>query len=91
MVSMDITPERIEQLRQIEEMKKKVLGSILTKEAYERLGRVRNVNETLANQVELYLLQIFQNGKIQNPITDEKMKRLLRALSEKKEIRIRRK
>jgi programmed cell death protein 5 len=86
-----VTPEQLEQLKQIEEMKKKILGSILTKEAYERLSRVKSVNEELANQVELYLIQIFQSGKIQKLITDEKMKELLKALSGKKEISIRRK
>lgn len=85
-----LTPEQMEQLRQIEEMKKKILSSILTKEAYERLSRVKSVNEELANQVELYLIQIFQSGKIQKHITDEKMKELLAALSGKKEISIRR-
>lgn len=81
----------IEQMRQIEEMKKNVMNNVLTKEAFERLGRVRSANPQLAGQVELYLLQIYQAGKIQNKITDGKLKDVLRVLSEKKEFRIKRK
>ncbi len=81
----------IEQMKQIEEMKRKIMNNILTKEAFERLGRVRSVNPQLAGQAELYLLQIYQAGKIQDKITDEKLKDVLRVLSEKKEFRIKRK
>ncbi len=81
----------IEQMKQIEEMKRKLMNNILTKEAFERLGRVRSANPQLAGQAELYLLQIYQAGKIQGKITDEKLKDVLRVLSEKKEFRIKRK
>jgi programmed cell death protein 5 len=81
----------IEQMKQIEEMKKKIMNDVLTKEAFERLGRVRSANPQLAGQVELYLLQIYQAGKIHDKITDEKLKDVLRVLSEKKEFRIKRK
>ncbi len=82
---------QLEQLRQIEEMKKKLLSVILTKEAYERLARVRAVNPMLAGQAELYLLQIYQAGKIKEKIPDNKLKEVLRALAEDKKINIRRK
>ena len=81
----------MEQLKQIEEMKKQILTRILTKEAYERLARVRSVNPNLAGQVELYLLQIYQSGRLNNSVTDEKMKEILNTLTEKKEMNIRRK
>jgi len=79
-----------EQIKQLEEMKKKILSGILTKEAYERLARVRTVNPTLAGQVEIYILQIYQTGKLKQPITDEKMKEMLKALSEERNFNIRR-
>ena len=85
------SPHEMEQLKQIEEMKKQILTRILTKEAYERLARVRGVNPNLAGQVELYLLQIYQSGRLSNPVTDEKMKEILNTLTEKKEMNIRRK
>lgn len=86
-----INPHEAEQLRQIEEMKREVLGKILTKEAFERLSRVRSVNPNLAGQAELYLLQIYQTGKLQEQITDSKMKEILKVLSVKKDINIKRK
>jgi programmed cell death protein 5 len=84
---MEINPN---QIRQIEEMKKKLLGTILTKEAYERLARVRFANPDLASQAELYILQIYQSGKLQNNITDQQMKEILKLLSEKKDFKIKR-
>jgi programmed cell death protein 5 len=76
-----IDPNDLQKMRQIEEMKKKVLVTILSKEAYERLSRVRVANPELANQADLYLLQIYQTGKLAGRITDEQMKEVLRALS----------
>ena len=80
----------LNQAAQLEEMKRQVLGKILTKEAFERLSRVRMVNPNLAGQAELYLLQIYQAGKITGKITDEKIKGVLKVLSEDKKMRIRR-
>ncbi len=76
-----IDPNEFAKLRQIEEMKKKLLATILSKEAYERLARVRVANQELAGQAELYLLQIYQAGKLEGRITDEQMKEVLRVLS----------
>jgi programmed cell death protein 5 len=76
-----IDPNELAKLRQIEEMKKKLLATILSKDAYERLARVRVANQELAGQAELYLLQIYQAGKLEGRITDEQMKEVLRVLS----------
>ncbi len=80
----------MQQLEQIEKMKRQLLSNILTKEAFERLGRVRSVNQQLASQAELYLLQLYQAGRIKNKLTDEKMKEVLNVLSEKKDFNIKR-
>jgi DNA-binding TFAR19-related protein (PDSD5 family) len=82
---------QLAQMKQIEEMKRSILNRILTKEAFERLSRVRSVNPVLANQVDLYLLQTYQTGKVTEPITDENMKEILKLLSEKKDFQIKRK
>jgi DNA-binding TFAR19-related protein (PDSD5 family) len=65
---------------------------MLSKEAFERLGRVRSVNPELASQVELYLLQVYQTGKLQDKISDRKMKDILTLLtqSKKRDFRIKR-
>ncbi len=84
--------KRMEEMKKLEALKKQLLMQALTKEAYERLARVRSVNPTMANQAELYIIQIQQNGKLIRPITDEKLKEVLGLLSgEKKDFRIKRK
>jgi len=83
--------QEINRMQQIEQMKKMVLGKVLTKEAYERLSRVRVANPQLAAQAELYLLQIYQTGKLQGTrISDEKMKEVLRTLNVNQDFKIRR-
>ena len=83
---------QIQQLKQIEEMKRKILSRILSKDAFERLGRVRSVNPNLAGQAELYIIQLYQNGQIRS-VDDEDLKKVLKALSsgEKRDFSIKRK
>ena len=76
-----IDPNDFQKMRQIEEMKKKILATILSKEAYERLARVRVANQELASQAELYLLQVYQSGKLSGRVSDEQMKEVLGVLS----------
>ncbi|MEM5836339.1 MAG: DNA-binding protein [Candidatus Aenigmatarchaeota archaeon] len=71
-----------------EEMKKIVLKKILSKEAIERLARVRLVKPELANEIELYLIQLYQTGKINKEISEEQIKVILERLSERKKFRI---
>jgi len=80
---------QMKQMEQIEVMKKKLLGRMLTKEAYERLGRVRFANPELAVQAEVYLLQLLQSGKMAENVTDGQMTEILKLLSEKRGFRIR--
>jgi programmed cell death protein 5 len=79
---------QMQQMQKIEALKKQILSKILSKEAYERLGRVRSVNPELASQAELYLLQIYQSGKLKENVTDQQMKEILKLLSEKRDFRI---
>jgi programmed cell death protein 5 len=71
-----------------QELKKKIIQKILSKEAIERLGRIRLSKPELAEQVELYLLQLYQAGKVNEEISDEQLKAILEALTSKKEFRI---
>jgi len=92
MVIMDIQdPNELAKLKQLEELKKKMLSAILTKEAYERLSLIRSANRKLAGEAELYLMQLYQVGRLNSQVTDEKLKEVLSYLSEKKEFRIKRK
>ncbi len=85
-----IDAEKLQQLQEIEQMKRKLLTNMLTKEAFERLGRVRTVNPDLAGQVELYLLQVYQTGQLKQQVTDDKMKEILKVLTQKKQVNIKR-
>ncbi|MEM7821426.1 MAG: DNA-binding protein [Candidatus Aenigmatarchaeota archaeon] len=78
----------IEEMKKIEELKRILMKKILSKEALERLGRVRMVKPELAAQVELYLIQLFQTGKIKNEITEGMLIKILENIKGKKEFRI---
>ncbi len=80
-----------EQMKMVEEMKRKLLAQCLTKEARERLANVRIANPQLAEQVELYLIQVQQQGQLTEPLSDNKLKDLLQTLTKKREIKITRK
>jgi programmed cell death protein 5 len=77
-----------EELVRLETLKKEILQKILTKEAKERLGRVKMVKPELVTQIEFYLIQLYQAGKIKTPITDNQLKEMLEKLSTEKEFRI---
>jgi programmed cell death protein 5 len=77
-----------EELKKLEEMKKLVMKRILSKQAIERLGRIRVVKPDLAAQLELYLIQMYQTGKIRTEISDEQLKTILETLSSGKEFKI---
>jgi programmed cell death protein 5 len=77
-----------EELKKFEEMKKVVMKRILSKQAIERMGRIRVVKPELAAQLELYLIQMYQAGKIKTEISDEQLKTILETLSSGKEFKI---
>jgi len=83
-----LTPEQMQQLQELEELKKVVIRKILTKEAIERLGRIRLVKPELATQLELYLLQAYQSGQIKNTIDDTQLKQILDGIVKKKKFKI---
>lgn len=73
-----------ENLKQFDAMKKEILKKVLTKEAFERLGRVRIANPLLSTQLELYLVQLYQSGQMKGNIDDKKLKQILDVLVPKK-------
>ena len=80
--------EEMQKMQQLEAMKKIILKKVLTKEATERLGRIKLVKPEIANQLELYLVQLYQSGKIGNMITDEQLKTILEQIATKQKFRI---
>lgn len=67
-----------------EAVKKTVMLKTLSREAYERLGRVRAVKPDVAAQIEMYILQLYQGGHLKTAVTDEQLKKILEATSAKK-------
>jgi len=78
-------------LAEFDAMKKEVMRKILTKEAIERLGRVRVANPLVATQLEIYLFQLYQTGKLTETIDDKRLKQILEVLSPERKIKIKRK
>lgn len=78
----------IEEMQKIEEMKKFILRKLMSKEAMERMSRLKLVKPELAAQLELYLVQLYQTGKIGKTITDEQLKLILESLTSRKEFKI---
>ena len=78
----------LDEMKKIEELKKIIMKKILSKEAFERLNRVRLVKPEVASQLELYLVQLFQEGKLKREISDQELKLILDSLTAKKEFKI---
>jgi len=81
----EVTPE---QLQEMEIIKKMIMKKLLSKEALERFGRIRLVKPELATQLELYLVQLYQVGKLKMQISDEELKLILQSLSKKENFKI---
>ncbi len=86
----ELTQEDIQKMQQFEAMKKTLIRKLLTKDAIERIGRIKIVKPELVEQLELYLIQLYQSGEIKNVINDKQLKELLNLLVTKKEFKIRR-
>ncbi|MEM2542697.1 MAG: DNA-binding protein, partial [Candidatus Korarchaeum sp.] len=52
-------------------------------EAWQRLKRVELVKPELANEVKVYLIQLYSAGKLTRKLTDDELKVLLASLSER--------
>ena len=79
------------QQQQLQEQLKAVSMQILEPAARERLNNLRVVKPELAMQLEAYLAQLYQAGQIKQKITEAQLVSILKKLSEKRDIRIRRK
>ncbi|RLJ02513.1 MAG: hypothetical protein DRP11_02950 [Candidatus Aenigmatarchaeota archaeon] len=81
-------PTQEELQKSVEEQRKAILRQVLTKEAIERLGRVRIANPLLAEQIEVYLIQLYQAGQIRTQVTEEQLKSILSMLVKKRDFKI---
>lgn len=81
----------VEDLQRAELMKRMMLRKILTKPALERLSRVKLVKPEVADQLESYLLNLYQSGKIKNEVSEEQMKMILETITGGRDFKIVRK
>jgi len=74
-----------EMQKKLEQKRKEALRKILTKDARERLNRVKLANEALAQQLETYLVRIGQSGQVRDKIDEEKLKDILKSIKDDQE------
>jgi programmed cell death protein 5 len=83
--------QRVQVQEQIEVQKQALLRRILTSDARRRLTNLKMVKPDFAEQLELQLIQLAQQGKINVPVTDEQLKEILvRIQSGRRDFKIRR-
>lgn len=83
--------QKIQMQQQIVMQKQAVLRRILTAKARQRLTNLKMVKPDFAEQLELQLIQLAQQGRVNIPITDEQLKDILfRLQSGRRNIKIRR-
>lgn len=76
---------------ELEKQIKLIINRILTPEARERLSNIRIVKPAFARQIEIFLIQLYQSGRLPQQVTDEQLKDILKRLKEqKREISIKR-
>ena len=69
--------KQVQAQQQVESQKQALLRRILTPEARSRLTNLNMVKPEFTEQLELQLIQLAQQGRINLPITDEQLKELL--------------
>ena len=83
--------QRAQVQQQIEVQKQALLRRILTPDARRRLTNLKMVKPEFAQQLELQLIQLAQQGRMSIPVTDEQLKEILVKLqSGRREFKIRR-
>ena len=81
-----------EKKKELEKQKKRLLRKILTTDARSRLSNLRMAKPQFTERIESQLIQISRTGRIDLPIDDDQLKKILKKLQkDKKSINIRRK
>ncbi|MEA1992847.1 MAG: DNA-binding protein [Euryarchaeota archaeon] len=80
----EIELQKAQEEQQQELQIQSALRQILTSEARARLNRVKIAKPEFAKQVQMQLIQMAQSGKLQEKLTDKKLKSLLKSLQQRK-------
>ncbi len=78
-------------MEELEALKKVVMLKILDKAARERLTNLKLIKPELANNLELYLVQLYQTGQLKTRITEKELVQILSMMQKKKDFKIIRK
>lgn len=80
--------EQREELREVKEEqereKKRLLRSLLSKKARERLARIRIAKPKLGQLIEKQIILLGQRGAIKGRLSDEKLKELLKKINQRR-------
>ena len=94
----EIKQKKMQELRQKQEAEAEteqkldaLVKSLLTEEARARLSNVKLVNKEVYFKAVQTIIYIFNAGQVQEKIDEVQLKELLKRLTEKKEIKIKRK
>ena len=81
--------QRLQVQQQMELQKQAILRRILAPKARQRLTNLKMVKPEFANQLELQLIQLAQQGRVDIPISDQLLKQILiRLQSHRRDIKI---
>ena len=72
------------QEQQINTQIKQIINKILTPEARQRLGNIRTAKPDFARNVEIFLIQLYQAGRLPKQVNDQTFKEILLKLKEGK-------
>ncbi|KXA95731.1 hypothetical protein AKJ65_00950 [candidate division MSBL1 archaeon SCGC-AAA259E19] len=81
---MESGKEEEKKREELEKQKKQLLRKILTSEARSRLANLRMARPEFTERVELQLIQIARTGRIDLPINDDQLQRILKKLQQNK-------
>ncbi len=83
-MELGMDPREVERRKQLEALKREILAKYLTKEARERLSTLRYGHPDIAESVESLIVQSAMANQLKGVIDDNKLKELLRVISEEK-------
>lgn len=81
---MESEKEGEKRKEELEKQKKQLLRKILTSEARSRLANLRIARPEFTERVELQLIQIARTGRIDLPINDDQLQKILKKLQQNK-------
>jgi len=70
---------------------RKIMSQVLTPDASKRLGTIKATKPDFAMQLQVYILQLFQQGMIRGNINDEMLKSIINKIMTKPSWNIKRK